>query len=169
MKIGPLLRNPYALEFLAELGGAQSIDIVNLLANKGELDEFKLSDLMKQDIKAVRKILYRLHTEKVVSFTRKKDKETGWTVYIWKLEPDKLTNLMENRKTDALSKLEEKLTLERSNQFFTCVNGCSRMPFDKAFEVEFKCPECSGQLNFIDNAKIVNQLERYIKQLRVAG
>jgi len=164
-----LLQNQYALEYLAELGGAQSIDVVHLLAKNGELDEFKLSEHLGQDIKAIRRILYRLHNERVVSFKRKKDQETGWTVYIWKLETVKLLNLLERRRMDALDKLEEKLNFEKENQFFRCVNGCSRLPFDTAFEVEFKCPECEGKLNFIDNSRIVKQLEKYVKQLRVAG
>jgi transcription initiation factor TFIIE subunit alpha len=169
MEIKSVLRNPYALEFLAELGGAQSIDIVGLLAKNGELDEFKLSELLTHDIKAVRKILYRLHNEKIVSFKRKKDQETGWTVYIWKLELKKLRILLEKKKVDALIDLEEKLIFEKENQFFRCVNGCSRLPFDKAFELEFKCHECGKQLNFIDNSKIVMQLERYVSRMRVAG
>ena len=169
MEIGNVLRNPYALEYLAELGGAQSIDIVSLLAKNGELDEFKLSELLTQDIKAVRKILYRLHNEKVVSFKRKKDQETGWTVYIWKLEFGKLLELLNKRKIEAVVELEEKLMFEKENQFFRCVNGCTRLPFDKSFELEFKCPECGKQLNFIDNSKIVMQLERYISKMRVAG
>jgi len=169
MEVSSILRNPYALEFLADLGGAQSIDVVHLLAKNGELDEFKLSEHMGQDIKAVRKILYRLHTEKVVSFKRKKDQETGWTVYIWKLEPTKLVTLLQKRKTDAIQELEGKLHFEKSNQFFRCTNGCNRLPFDKAFELEFQCPECENKLNFVDNTQIVSQLEKYVTQLRIAG
>lgn len=169
MEINNVLKNPYALEYLAELGGAQSIDVVSILAKSGELDEFKLSETLSQDIKAVRKVLYRLHNEKVVSFKRKKDQETGWTVYIWKLELERFVDILQKRRVEALVELEEKLMFEKKNQFFKCVNGCSRMPFDKAFELEFKCPECNKQLNFIDNSKIVVQLEKYVSRLKVAG
>ena len=169
MKLNSLLRNPYALEYLAELGGAKSVDIVTLLEKNGELDEFKLSELLTQDIKSVRKILYRLHNEKVVSFKRKKDQDTGWTVYIWRLETSRLVQLLNKRKEKAIQDLEEKLFFEKNNQFFRCVNGCTRVPFDKAFELGFKCPECKEQLNFVDNSRIVNQLEEYVSQLKIAG
>ncbi len=169
MEINAVLKNPYALEYLAELGGAQSIDLVSLLAKNGELDEFKLSEMLTQDIKAVRKVLYRLHNEKVVSFKRKKDQETGWTVYIWRLELERLIEVLHRRRVEALVKLEENLMFEKKNQFFRCVNGCSRMPFDKAFELEFKCSECGKQLNFIDNSNIVMQLEKYVSRLKIAG
>ena len=70
--------NPYSREYLAELGGAKSIDIVGLLGKCKEIDEFKLADKLKMDVKAIRRVLYKLYEKKLVSFRKTRDEERGW-------------------------------------------------------------------------------------------
>lgn len=155
----------YVKEFLAELGGVKSIDLVGALEKRKEVDEFKLAELLRMEVKAVRKILYRLYEKKVVSFRKTRDEEKGWYTYIWKLEPNKIHELMNGRKTQAVNSLREKLERETQNQFFKCANGCMRIPFEKAFELSFVCPECASKLEAFDNDAIVKQLKRYIEQV----
>lgn len=155
----------YVKEFLAELGGVKSIDLVSVLEKRKEVDEFKLAGLLHMEVKAVRKILYRLYEKKVVSFRKIRDEEKGWYTYIWKLEPNKIHELMNGRKTLAVNSLREKLERETQNQFFKCANGCMRIPFEKAFELSFICPECGSKLEAFDNEAIVKQLKQYIEQV----
>jgi len=157
--------NLYMQEFLAELGGARSIDIVGILRRRKEVDEFKLASLLKMDVKAIRKILYRLYEKKLVSFRKRRDDEKGWYIYIWKLVPNKLDQMMGERRTDAVNELRHRLEYEKNNQFFKCNNGCLRVTFDKAFEMAFVCPECNGKLEFFDNTAVVNQLKKYVSQV----
>lgn len=156
--------NPYAQELLAELGGAKSIDLVGLLKKHKEVDEFKLADRLKMDVKAVRKILYRLYEKKLVSFRKMKDETRGWHVYFWRLEPGKIGRLMAERKEKSVGNLRGQLDYEKGNQFYKCENGCIRVVFDKAFEHNFVCNECGGKLAFFDNATIIKQLREYINQ-----
>ena len=155
----------YVKEFLAELGGVKSIDLVSALEKRKEVDEFKLAELLRIEVKAVRKILYRLYEKKVVSFRKTRDEEKGWYTYIWKLEPNKIHDLMNGRKTQAVNSLRDKLERETQNQFFKCANGCMRIPFEKAFELSFVCPECGSKLDAFDNDAIVKQLKQYIEQV----
>lgn len=159
------LRNaPYLREFLAELGGVKSIDIVGILEKRKEIDEFKLANMMKMDVKSIRKILYRLYERKLVSFRKTRDEQRGWYIYIWRLEPSKLKELMKERKSDALDNLKKQLEYEKSSQFFKCKNGCIRVSFDKAVETSFVCPECGNKLDFFDNSSVIKQMKQYIEQ-----
>ncbi len=161
--------NPYSKEYLAELGGAKSIDIVGLLKRHKEIDEFKLADKLKMDVKSIRKILYKLYEKKLVSFRKTRDEERGWYIYIWRLEKHKLGELLEKRKDEAIDTLRAQLSYEKTNQFFKCQNGCMRVPFERAFEFAFLCPDCKGKLDFFDNTIIVRQLRRYITQSAKIG
>jgi len=160
--------NPYMLEFLSDIGGAKSIDVVKTLARKKEVDEFSLAEKLKMNVKAVRRILYRLYDKKLVSFRKTRDKDRGWYVYIWRIEQDKLSGLLENRKETAISDLRGQLDYEVRNQFFKCDSGCIRVPFEEAFELEFLCPECGSKLQHFDNATIVDQLRKYIQELELS-
>lgn len=160
--------NPYTLEYLSDVGGAKSIDVVKLLGRKKEIDEFKLADKLKMNVKSIRRILYRLYDKKLVSFRKTRDKDRGWYIYIWRLEKDKLTHLLENRKESAVSDLRNQLSYERNNQFFKCEGGCIRVTFENAFEMEFVCPECGGRLQHFDNTVIVEQLKKYIEEMAIA-
>ena len=160
-----LSNEAYVKEFLADIGGVKSIDVVNILKRRKEVNEFRLAERLKMEVKAVRKILYRLYTKKVVSFRKTRDEEKGWYVYVWKLEPKKIVELMGKRKTQAVTSLKEKLERETSSQFFKCVNGCMRISFEKAFELSFICPECGSRLEAFDNEAIVKQLKQYIDQV----
>lgn len=157
--------SPYALEFLAEFGGAKSIDVVKTLSKHKEIDEFKLADKLKVEVKAIRRILYRLYEKKLVSFRKMRDMEKGWYIYIWRLEPNKLSELVNIRKNDAVERMKKQLDQEKSTQFFKCENGCMRITFDKAFEFGFICPDCGNKFNHFDNSAIVKQLKQYIDQV----
>lgn len=160
--------NPYTLEFLSDVGGAKSIDVVKMLSKKKEVDEFKLAEKLKMNVKAIRRILYRLYDKKLVSFRKTRDKDRGWYIYIWRLEHEKMTNLLENRKETAIMDLKGQLNYEANNQFFRCESGCMRLTFENAFELEFVCPECGGKLHHFDNEVIVEKLKRYIEEMEVA-
>jgi len=160
--------NPYTLEYLSDVGGAKSIDVVKLLGRKKEIDEFKLAEKLKMNVKGIRRILYRLYDKKLVSFRKTRDKDRGWYIYIWRLEQDKLTNLLETRKETAISDLRTQLNYESNNQFFKCEGGCIRITFENAFEMEFVCPECGGKLHHFDNNIIVKQLKKYIENMKTA-
>lgn len=162
--------NPYSREYLAELGGAKSIDIVGLLGKCKEIDEFKLADKLKMDVKAIRRVLYKLYEKKLVSFRKTRDEERGWYIYIWRLEKGKLGELLDKKKEDAIDTIRCQLNYEQSSQFFKCENGCMRVPFEKAFEMAFVCPDCKSKLEFFDNTAIVQQLKKYIsKSGRIGG
>ena len=156
---------PEIINALANVAGANSVDIVGELDQESEMDEFSLAERLGMDVKTVRKILYKLYDNRLVKFRRIKDEETGWYIYLWKFENTKLKGLVEKIRKDKVQNLHERLSYEKNNQFFMCENGCIRVPFENAMSVEFVCPHCTGKLNFADNSNIVEQLEKQLGEI----
>jgi len=159
------LQNPIVTDVLARVVGANSLDVIAELAEEKELDDFSLAERLGMDVKTVRKILYKLYDHRLVKFRRIRDEETGWYIYIWSFDEEKLNLLIEKVRRERIKSLRKKLEYEKNNQFFACENGCIRVPFEKAMETGFVCPHCGGKLGFFDNTKIVEQLEKQLKEL----
>ena len=117
------------------------------------------------DVKVVRKILYKLYDNSLVKFKRFKDKETGWYIYMWSFEKDKLNHLVEKVRRQKVLTIRDHLEREKENQFFMCDSGCTRTTFENAMRVGFVCPHCGCRMDFRDNSHIVKQLEEQLKTI----
>ena len=162
------LERPEVVNALAEIAGANSLDIVDELSSESEMDEFSLAERLGMDVKTVRKILYKLYDNRLVNFRRIKDEETGWYIYLWNFEGDKVNAMVENLRRTKITSLRERIEYEDAHQFFMCESGCSRIPFDRAMESGFLCMHCGGKLNFVDNSKIIRNLEKQLKEIERA-
>ena len=60
-----------------EMAGQGASQIVDILYNKKDINEFLIAKKMNLTINQVRNILYKLSAEGLVSFIRKKDKKKG--------------------------------------------------------------------------------------------
>ena len=97
---------------------------------------------------------------------RSRDKETGWFIFHWRLQPDQVEGFINNRKHRVLEKLETRLMYEKSHEFYGCKTlGCTRFPFEEAYEHLFKCPACNKLMVHINNGHIVEILTRKISQI----
>ena len=144
---------------IKEVAGEIAIELVSYLKNKKNISEFKIADVLKKDIKEIRRTLYLLVNHNVVSSIRKKDKKKGWYIYYWTLNTDQIKYLFKNLKVKKVEKLKERLEREKSSLFFVCENKCIRLNFDQAIEFEFKCPECGLLMNQENNKEIIEGLE----------
>ncbi|MCD6248483.1 MAG: transcription factor E [Hadesarchaea archaeon] len=158
-------RNGVLREILSKIAGEHGLEIADALS-KGEATDEELAKKLNIQLNLVRKILYDLYDNRVVSYRRVRDDNTGWYVYYWKMEPDRAIELFMNNKRILLNKLEERLKFERNNMFFSCKNKCPRLTFDEATEYDFKCPRCGEELEPFDNRPIIDALERQMGALR---
>jgi len=53
--------------------------------------------------------------------------------------------------------------------FYLCPNACVRVGFEKAVDLEYRCPECGSILNHQDNTKTIDFLKTKIKELQMNG
>ena len=89
-------------------------------------------------------------------------------MYFWKLNLEKIADLIRDRKKLALRKLRERLSYEKEHIFFHCGNDhCQRCTFDEAVEFSFQCPTCKHSLQFYGNNGIIGVLEDKIRRIEV--
>ena len=151
-------------EVIKSVCGGGVLPLVKKLKGKENVSEFKLADQLKEDIKRVRNILYRLYEANLVEFTRKKDKKKGWYIYYWTFKPEQMKFLYGKIREERLERLRDKLERERKEPSFICPNKCVRLNFDQAADFEFSCPEC-GELCSQEDVNVrVEEIKKKIKE-----
>lgn len=138
--------------------------IIKSLIDGVETDE-EIAEKTGIKLNIVRKILYKLYDLKIANYKRSKDSETQWFTYSWKFEESELINRIKSDSETELSELNAKLENEEHNMFFVCPYGHVRFNFDTAADpyYEFLCPACGEELEFQDNAEIIEKLKNNIE------
>jgi transcription initiation factor TFIIE subunit alpha len=155
------------LKKVAALFGEDAVRIVEVLKGVHEVTDNEIADKTQIRLNLVRKELYRLYDHFIVALRRSRDKETGWFVFNWRLQPDQLEGFILNQKRRVLEKLEIRLEYEKSHEFYTCrTPSCKPYPFEEAFELLFKCPACNKPMIHLNNDRIVEILTRKIEQTK---
>jgi len=150
------------------LFGEDTVRVVETLKGVHEITDNEIADKTQIRLNTVRKALYRLYDHSLVALRQSRDKETGWFIFNWRLQPDQMESFIQNQKRRVLEKLETRLEFEKSHEFYTCQTpGCKRFPFSEAFELLFKCPGCNKPMMHINNDWIVEVLTRKIEQIKV--
>lgn len=151
--------NELLLNIIKILVGDEAVTIVSMLGNKPEATDEEIATKLEIKLNIVRKILYKLYDYHLAIFRRIRDKHTGWFVYFWKLNPERISDLINSKKKLVLQILKERLVYEKEHVFYQCHNGCPRFTFEEAIEVSFNCPKCSTSLENISNESIIEILE----------
>jgi transcription initiation factor TFIIE subunit alpha len=156
------------LKKVVALFGEDAVRVVEALKEVREITDNEIADKTQIRLNLVRKALYRLYDHSLVALRRSRDKETGWFIFNWRLQPDQLEGFIINQKRHVLEKLEIRLEYEKSHEFYSCQTlGCKRFPFEEAFEVLFKCPVCNKPMMHLNNDRIIEILTRKIEQIKV--
>ena len=157
------------LQKVAALFGEDAVRIVETLQGVNEITDIEIADKTQIRLNLVRKALYRLYDHYLVALRQSRDKETGWFIFNWRLQPDQLEGFILNQKRRVLEKLEIRLEYEKSHEFYTCQTpGCRRFTFEEAFELLFKCPSCNKPMMHFNNSRLVEILTRKIEQIKVS-
>ena len=152
---------------VAALFGEDAVRVIEVLKGVHEIIDIDVVDQTQIRLNTVRKTLYRLYDHSLVALRRSRDKETGWFVFHWRLQPDQLEGFIFNQKRRVLEKLETRLRYEKSHEFYSCqTQGCRPLPFEKAFEVLFRCPACNKPMVHVNNGHIIETLTRKINQIK---
>jgi transcription initiation factor TFIIE subunit alpha len=158
------LDDPLIKEFVIKNAGDDAFSIIKSL-NRGKTDE-QISKKTKLKVNDIRANLNRLHYMGIITYSKEKAKESNWYTYTWFVKKERITELLFNRYKEELGQMEEKLGFEQNYTFFKCSNGCDKLPFELAFEYDFKCPECGNGMEAISNDKERKKVERKIKLIR---
>jgi transcription initiation factor TFIIE subunit alpha len=157
------LNDPLVQEFISTNAGKEAFKVIKYL-DKGRTDE-QISKRVKMNVNDVRALLNRLHYMGVIVYSKEKAKDSNWYTYTWFIKKERIAELLKDRYLEELEKLKEKLCFEQNYTFFKCSNGCNKLPFELAFEYDFKCPECGNMMESVDNDKERKKVENKIKLL----
>jgi len=144
-----LLENAHVRNLLIELAGERAPKVAGELTVP--MSDEELAALTKIKISDVRAIMNKLHSAGVAAYSRSKNDE-GWFTYTWYLCDDKLKEMAAER-----SKKREEAAEPSSaiTDYYICPvcfkRNKKKFGFEKAVEIEFRCPECSEMLKYVES------------------
>jgi len=158
---------------IEDLVGKHSVEIIDLLAGKKDVNEFTIAKNLGLTINQTRNILYKLSDYSLVSFIRKKDKRKGWYIYFWTLNTYQTLNLLETNLKKKLGILESQSKNRKEGRHYVC-NTCSiEVSEETALLNNFTCPECYEVYELSDDSEIVKDMAKKIskikKELEIVG
>ncbi len=156
------------IDMVEDVAGPEVKKVAILLFNeKEEVTDEMIADQLDVKLDEVRKALYKLLDLEIASFRKVRDKQTGWFIYFWKLEPEKITSVVIKKQRAVHFKILERLQYERENMFFHCSSkDCFRKTFQEAMELDFECDKCFLPLVDFDNSTIITILEKKAEEVQ---
>jgi transcription initiation factor TFIIE subunit alpha len=151
---------------IEDLINKQSVEIIDLLAGKKDVNEFIIAKNLDLTINQTRNILYKLSDFGLVSFNRKKDKRKGWYIYFWTLNSFQALDLLEENLNKKLNLLESNLKNRQDGRHYLCTTCSIELNEETALLNEFTCPECEEVYELSDDSDVVQELERKIAKLK---
>jgi len=149
------------------LGGEDGVRIIEVLNERENITVEELAEITEIQINDVRKLLYRFYNHSLVTNRRFRDKETGWFIFQWSLQPELVEAYVHSTKQKILRKLETRLEYETTHEFYHCGNPmCPNTTFEDAMETVFHCPYCEEPLHRADNTPVVEFLEKKIAEIK---
>ena len=141
------------------IGGEDAVKVVMALKELKEATDDQLLPKTEMNLYDIRKILFKLYNHSIVQCDISRDKDTGWFIFRWRVQLDQVKGFINNQKRQILRILKTRLEYEEKNEFYYCyMSGCSRVTFDDAVELIFRCPTCSKALQHYDNSEMAKAL-----------
>jgi len=158
-------------EIIEEAIGEDAVRAVRFLKGKRDVSEFKMTSGLKIEIQEVRNILYRLHSNNLVTYKRRKDNKKGWYISYWTFNKSRVKELYKRMNSEKLEKFRERLEVESTNlnAFFMCPKACIRMDFHNAINYTFRCPECGFLMEQQNNTKTITFLKEKIREIEAVA
>jgi len=159
------MRDKLLYEVVEAIAGKSGREIVELLKDKRDVNEFKIAAKLKLTINQARNILYKLYAQDIVSFIRKKDKSKGWYIYYWTLNILKSLELLVKIKQKELHEQQNLLKSKENKSFYHCKQCSVELTEETALNHDFLCPECGSLLEASDNRDKVIEITKRINKI----
>ena len=164
------LKDELVRDFIESNYGKESYLVLLALDRSGKTDE-QISKKINLKVNEIRSCLNKLNYAGIIYYTKEKSPTSNWYTYTWFVKKERIGELIKERYKEDLEDLKKKLNYENTYTFFKCVKGCTKLPFELAFEYDFKCPECGSEMksynNVRDKKKLkdkINQIEKFLKE-----
>ncbi len=140
------------------IAGKNAEDIIDILYQKENVNEFKIAEKLKRNINEVRNILYKLSSFNIITSTRKKDKRKGWYTYFWTLDVENALETLLKFKEQEMKNLEQLVKSRQMKQFYFCEADNIEMSEETALHHNFLCPECNQLLQPANEEKKLKEI-----------
>ncbi len=151
-------------DFVREVAGDEGLKIVSCIGCDEVTDE-KIEQTTKMKIAEIRSVLNHLHSYGMVEYKREKNLKTGWFTYTWKLNTNRALQNFVTAKRREYETVRTRLQNGEGAQVYKCQRQCQDIEFEKAVERSFRCPNCNGKLNIVDQEEALVKLEKKINLL----
>lgn len=158
------LNDPVIQSYLIKLVGEEGLKVV-LKMPEDEVTDENIAHTTGVLLNIVRRTLFILYENRLASYRRERDTDSGWLTYLWKLDLGDLNRQLELESVKLLKNLKVKLEFEEDKLFYVCEKQCARFLFEAAIEFEFTCPVCGGELTFEENEPVIKALKQRISEL----
>ena len=144
-----VLANAQARQKLIEMGGENTISVIREFDRDMSDEELAHKTMIKAS--DVRVVLNRLHSQGLFTYTRVRDRDSGWYTYIWKLRDDRLKDFV----GEFTVQRDEGSVIDISGDAYFCpACGPNQLvAFDQASEGQFKCSSCGADMEFFERKK----------------
>ncbi len=162
-----LLSIEEAIKYLLDLSGDKGIEVFKYLITHGQTEENALAKKMKFNrANAIRKYLYKLYNKNLVSYIKVRRGAKAWYTYYWKANPERLVFLLKGIYSDEIKQAEKSIELNKTADFYVCETCNRRYSLNEALENDFKCANCGGVLQHLENSEFIEDKQKRIKFLQ---
>ncbi|MDF1557240.1 MAG: transcription factor [ANME-2 cluster archaeon] len=158
------LDDPVIRGLLFNLVGEEGMNVVLKMPDIEVTDE-EVANVTEVPLNVVRRTLYILFENRLATYRRERNKDSGWLTYLWVIDISGINELLNNEMNKLLTNLKSKLDFEDNNMFYICENECGRFVFDLVANTEYLCPSCGEEVVFEENEIIKQTLKNRIKEL----
>ncbi|RLG59052.1 hypothetical protein DRN87_06040, partial [Candidatus Geothermarchaeota archaeon] len=140
--------------------------IIEVIADKGEITDNEISEILGVDESEVRRVIWVLAGEGLIT-SKRVTSETGWITFYWVLPLDQVDGILLGLYRKIIDRLEKKLEYETSNIFYWCLTeGHDRYTFSEAADNMFKCPLCGKTLMPYDNSRLIAAIKWALSEMK---
>ncbi len=153
-------------DVIEQIAGEEACEIVkSLLFEDKTIKEIAKDTGLK--INLIRKVLYKLNKYYIATYEKSEKKINPiFREFTWRFNPQAVVKYVEKRKEVLIDNLKKNLNYLSQKQVFFCGNqGCSTYDFEKAFELNFKCPNCNTALKLLDSTTTINKIKTFLSKV----
>ncbi len=146
-----MLADPEVRQMLINLAGEHTLHVISDFDT--QMSDEEIAKKTKLRTSDVRVVLNKLHSCGLVSYSRSRDKNSGWYSYVWKMNNERARGIIERMKGNGGAQAPMAPEGDGGENYGcpNCADGC--VPFDKASEAMFRCGQCGTSLEFVNGQK----------------
>lgn len=151
-----LLTNSGVRQMLINLAGENTLHVIGEFDS--QLSDEEIAKRTKLRTSDVRVVLNKLHSCGLVSYSRSRDKNSGWYSYVWKMNNERAQEIIQNLMHDSGQEygipVKEDAAAEGAEVY--CCGNCpdhKEISFEEASGLLFRCSHCGSSLEYAADRK----------------